>query len=88
MAITTCQKCNVLAGTLYYESGNWYCGPCRPYDESNVPYFKEMGTANPFDPKGSTAHVNDIKDRRWHPTEKRQFYWSKEKTKTYFFPKG
>jgi hypothetical protein len=53
-----------------------------------TPYFKEMGTANPLDPKGSTAHVRDIQDRRWHPTEKRMFYYSKEKPKTYFLPKG
>lgn len=64
------------------------CRHCLGQDPSLIPYFKEMGAANPRDPKGSTAHVRDIEDRRWHPTEKRMFYWSKEKPKTYFFPKG
>lgn len=54
-----------------------------------LPYFKEMGVENPSDPKGSTAHVRDIKDRRYHPTEKRLFYKSQEMPgRTYFFPKG
>lgn len=54
----------------------------------DVPYFKEMGTENTGDSKGSTAHVRDIKDRRWNSVEKRMFYHSKERPKTYFLPKG
>lgn len=41
-----------------------------------------------MDPKGSTAHVREIKDRRYHPKEDRTFHYSKELGKTYFFPKG
>jgi hypothetical protein len=47
----------------------------------------EYGHENPSDPQGSTAHVRDIKDRRWHPQEKRTFYYSKELGKKYFFKK-
>jgi len=86
--ITDCETCNENHGTLYYEAGKWFCKYHRYSEESPLPYFKEMGAANPKDPKGSTAHVMDIKDRRWHPEEKRMFYYSKERPKTYFFPKG
>jgi len=49
-------------------------------------YFKEMGVENPYDPKGSTAHVRDIKQRRWDQKEKRMFYYKGETR--YSFPKG
>lgn len=49
------------------------------------PYFKEMGVENPMDPKGSTAHVRDIKLRRIDPKTKEVFNY--EPPKTYFFPK-
>lgn len=53
-----------------------------------MPAFIERGVANPMDKKATTGHVRDIQDRRWHPTENRLFYYSKERPKTYFFKKG
>jgi hypothetical protein len=50
-------------------------------------YFK-ASAENPYYAKMSKAHDADIGDRRWHPTEKRMFYYSKEQPKTYYFPKG
>jgi hypothetical protein len=50
-------------------------------------YFKESAN-NPYYKKMTKAHDNDIGDRRWHPTEKRMFYYSKEPTKSYFSTKG
>ena len=88
MPIMSCSVCAYPDTTLYYRVGSWYCKTCKPSDEETAPYFKETGRANPFDPKGSTAHIRDIKDRRWNPKEKRMFYYSKEQPKTYFFPKG
>lgn len=49
-------------------------------------YFKEMGVENPTDAKGSTAHVRDIKNRRYDPKTNETFYHKPKKT--YFFPKG
>jgi len=49
---------------------------CRPF---------EFGVENPTDPKGSTAHVRDIKARRIDPVTKTLFYY--QTPKTYFFPK-
>lgn len=80
-----CQKCQEISGTLYYADRSWYCKMCRPIEDSQFPYIKEMGTENPFDPKGSTAHVRDIKQRRWHPKEKRMFRYNGPKS--YFFSK-
>lgn len=48
--------------------------------------FKEVGVENPYDKKGSTAHVRDIKSRRLDPKTKKMFYY--EPPRTYFFPKG
>jgi hypothetical protein len=66
---------------------DWVCHICASGVESSGCRLFEFGHENPSDPRGSTAHVRDIKDRRWHPTEKRQFYYSKELGKSYFFPK-
>lgn len=52
----------------------------------SAPYFKEVGTENPMDKKGSTAHIRDIKSRRINPTTGEVFNYTGEKT--YFFPKG
>ena len=49
---------------------------CRPF---------EYGHENPDDPKGSTAHVRDIKTRRLDTKTKKMFYY--EKPKTYFLPR-
>jgi len=81
-----CSTCGDLAGTLYMDGELWLCRHCVNRLPPLAPYFKEMGTANPSDPGGSTAHVQDIRKRRWHPTEKRLFYY--EPPKAYFFPKG
>lgn len=52
----------------------------------NAFYFKEMGVENPADPKGSTAHVKDIKMRMIDPESKKVVNY-KEPSK-YFFLKG
>jgi hypothetical protein len=83
----TCDKCKKPSTSYRYVEGDWLCRHCIQQIDEGI-YIKEMGVENPEDPKGSTAHVRDIKDRRWHPTEKRLFYYSKEKPKTYFFKKG
>lgn len=49
-------------------------------------HFKEMGVENPLDPKGSTAHVREIKSRM-HDFKTGKVY-NYEPPKTYFFPKG
>ena len=49
-------------------------------------HFKEVGRENPGDPKGSTAHVRDIKNRRMDPQTKQPFYYKGDTT--YFIPKG
>jgi hypothetical protein len=49
-----------------------------------APYFKEMGVENPVDPKGSTAHVRDIKSRRYD--EKTDSMYRYHPPKRYFFP--
>lgn len=83
-----CHSCSNFSASLHYEDGKWVCGLCYRRPESGCRLF-EYGQENPMDPKGSTAHVRDIKDRRWHPKEKRLFYYSKEGLgKSYFFPKG
>ena len=40
----------------------------------SIPYFREMGVENPEDPKGSTAHVRDIKMRRLDTKTKQMYY--------------
>lgn len=69
------------------------CYPCfeelkwrEPKNRMVAPYFKEMGAENPIDPKGSTAHVRDIKQRRVDTKTGETFYYTGKKT--YFFPKG
>lgn len=83
-----CPRCLKPAISLHYDDGDWACRHCLVSPDSNNCRLFEFGHENPIDPKGSTAHLRDIKDRRWHPTEKRMFYWSKERPKTYFFKKG
>jgi hypothetical protein len=50
-------------------------------------HFKEMEHVH-GKVYASKAHIKDLEDRRWHPTEKRQFYRSKEPGRTHFLPKG
>lgn len=81
-----CTQCGNVAGTLYLDGEAWVCRHCLSDVPGDAPYFKEMGVENPRDPEGSTAHVRDIKARRWDPKEERLFYYTPPKT--YFFLKG
>lgn len=81
-----CSSCQKPSSTFRFIGDSWVCGFCAPSLESGCRLF-EFGHENPSDAKGSTAHVRDIKDRRWHPQEKRLFYYSKELGRKYFFPK-
>ena len=82
-----CPTCRKPSATLHYVEGDWMCSVCTHHVQQAGCRLFEFGHENPVDAKGSTAHVRDIKDRRWHPKEHRQFYHSKELGKTYFFPK-
>lgn len=84
-----CESCGKFRASLHLDRDIWVCEDCwmEPEPMDTCRLF-EYGKENPTDPGGSTAHVRDIKDRRWHPQEKRMFYWSKEKPKSYFFTKG
>lgn len=58
----------------------------EPKQKVSAPYFKEVGVENPIDPKGSTAHVRDIKQRRIDTKTRETFYY--KPPKRYFFKKG
>jgi hypothetical protein len=79
-----CQSCGRFAVTLHLDEGNWVCRECYqvPPPIETCRLF-EKGHANPRDPDGTTAHVRDIQARRWHPKEKRLFYYTPPKT--YFY---
>jgi hypothetical protein len=82
--IEKCQECGHVSGSYYLAFGLWLCRNCY----GGVPAscrLHEYGQENPMDPKGSTAHVRDIKARRLDPKTKKMFYY--ETPKTYFFPK-
>lgn len=85
MGQSICEKCEKPASSLYLEEMKWVCKHCRSFDEPSL-YFKEVGVENPYDKKGSTAHVRDIKNRRLDTKTNRMFYY--EAPKSYFFPKG
>ena len=87
MSVDFCPECHKPAATFRLVDGRWVCHFCVPRLEFIGCRLFEYGHENPSDPGGSTAHVRDIKDRRWHPQEKRTFYYSKELGKTYFLPK-
>jgi hypothetical protein len=88
MAKGICDLCSKPASSLILEGDLWICRYCGlPPADYEAPYFRENGGLK-FNPKASKAHVRDVQDRRWHPQEKRMFYYSKEKPKTYFVPKG
>lgn len=80
---SNCQSSN--ASEYKYIDGTWTCRHCTVPREPSI-YFKEMGVENPGDPKGSTAHVRDIKARRLDTKTGKMFYY--QAPKTYFFPKG
>lgn len=82
-----CDKCKKITSVRCLDGDSWVCrrcwispevvDTCRPF---------EYGQENPYDPEGSTAHVRDIKQRRWHPEEKRLFYY--KPPVSYSFPRG
>lgn len=76
MTIQDCAECGQAAGTLHYQHANhlFVCRHCydRPPDADTCRAF-EYGHENPIDPKGSTAHVRDIKLRRIDPKTKEVF---------------
>jgi hypothetical protein len=82
-----CPRCRKAAASLYYDGGDFACRHCMGRIDPVGCCLFEFGHENPLDAKGSTAHVRDIKDRRYHPQEKRMFYYSQELGKTYFIPK-
>ena len=82
-----CSQCRKPAASLHYVDGVWGCRHCMAGASAVGCRLFEYGHENSIDSKGSTAHVRDIKDRRWQPQEKRMFYYSKELGKSYFFPK-
>lgn len=81
-----CESCEKPHGTLYLQGDAWVCKHCFGGAEPQTCRLFEKGHENPYDKDGTTAHVRDIKARRWHPTEKRMFYY--KAPKSYFFPKG
>src|ERR1017187_8776250 len=82
-----CPDCKKPSSSLFYMGDGWRCRHCLSRTDDNSCRLFEYGHENKMDAKGSTAHVRDIKDRRWHPQEKRMFYYSKELGKTYFLPR-
>lgn len=84
-----CPRCKKYSSSFFLEWGQWVCRHCatsEPLTES-VPFMIAKEYLTPVVPNASPGHLRDIEDRRWHPTEKRLFYYSKEKPKTYVFPK-
>lgn len=81
-----CPKCSKPAMTLRYVDGIFVCAHCVGRHSDLGCRTFEYGHENPLDPKGSTAHVRDIKARRYDFKEKRTFNY--EPPKTYFFPRG
>lgn len=80
-----CSKCKKFAASLFFNGGDWFCRHCVSGINPTGCRLFEYGVENPVDPKGSTAHVRDIKARRIDPKTKAVFNY--EKPKTYFFPK-
>lgn len=83
-----CQSCGRIPGSLYLVSDQWVCRHCVRGDRGLHTTMIATEYLTPSVPNASPGHLRDIEDRRWHPTEKRMFYWSKEKPKSYFFAKG
>lgn len=81
-----CSNCPIDYGDFKLVDDKWLCRYCYLVPAQDIPYLKEVGIENPADPEGSTAHVRDIKARRWDPVEKRLFYH--QAPKSYFFGKG
>lgn len=82
----SCDLCSAVAPSLFLEGELWLCRQCYRKPDDGLPYFKEMGVENPSDPKGSTAHVRDIKARRLDPSTNKMYY--EQPRRTYFFPRG
>lgn len=83
-----CDQCKEEVGALHYAGHSlWLCRHCfAPPDPMITSRPFEKGHENPLDKGGTTAHVRDIKARRWDPQEKRMFYYKGERS--FFFPKG
>jgi len=80
--VIACSKCGHIAGILTFQDSRWICYSCYEKPEESTCRLHEYGHENPEDPKGSTAHVRDIKARRIDPKTKEQFYY--QASKTYF----
>lgn len=83
-----CENCYKPSGTYFFdkESKKWFCDDCwnpPPLMDTCRPF--EYGHENKDDPKGSTAHVRDIKARRLDTKTKQMYYYAPPKT--YFLPK-
>lgn len=81
MTIQACEGCGRPAGSLNLQSGFWICRHCYvkpPVTDTCRPF--ERGRENPMDKDGSTAHIRDIKRRRWDPVERRSFNYAGPKT--------
>lgn len=78
-----CPQCRKPASSLHYREGSWACRHCLGSSSGWGCLAFEYGRENPQDPKGSTAHVRDIKARRIDPKTKTTFYY--QTPKTYFY---
>lgn len=80
-----CPECKKPTATFKLVDEKWLCRSCAGSWEPLGCRLFEYGVENPMDPKGSTAHVRDIKARRLDPKTKKLFYY--QPPKTYFFSK-
>jgi len=82
-----CAGCGKPSSTLHLDGEAWVCRHCfhAPAVPAGCNLF-ERGHENPMDPDGTTAHIRDIKARRWDPKENRVFYYAPPRG--YSFPKG
>lgn len=80
-----CPRCGKAVTSLKYDDGDWACRHCVGGGSDTSCRLFEYGVENPMDPKGSTAHVRDIKARRIDTKSKTPFYY--EAPKAYFFQK-
>jgi hypothetical protein len=79
-----CENCGYIPSSLHLEGNRWLCSGCYGTPSGTCRLF-EYGHENVLDPKGSTAHVREIKTRRLDPVTKTMFHY--EPPKKYFFGK-
>jgi hypothetical protein len=77
-----CAICEKPSSSYLVIDGQLICRWCAPAPEAGCRLF-EYGHENPMDPKGSTAHVRDIKARRYDNESKKVYY--EKPSRTYFF---